>query len=88
MRLDADQKQKVLELTELQGTATEYGACGSEPFAVSDTAEPTGVELDGYTTTVICGECRTPVRAFEAQESDLRARVRAYLAIGPGRGTR
>ena len=71
MRLDADQKQKVLELTELQGTATKSGACGSEPFAVSDTAELTGGELDGYTTTVICGECVTPARAFEVQESDL-----------------
>ena len=71
MRLDADQKQKVLELTKFQGIATKCGACGSEPFAVSDTAEPTGGESEEYTAKVICEECGTPARAFEVQESDL-----------------
>ena len=71
MRLDADQKQKVLELARSQGIATRCEACGSEKFAVSDTMEPIGGGSEGYTAKVVCEECGTPARAFEVQESDL-----------------
>jgi hypothetical protein len=72
MRLDKDQKQKVLELARSQGIVTKCEACGSEEFTVSDTADPVGEESSGaYTAKVICEECGTPARAFEVQESDL-----------------
>jgi uncharacterized Zn finger protein len=72
MQLDADQKQKVLELARSQGIVTKCEACGSEEFTVSDTADPIGEESSGaYTAKVICEECGTPARAFEVQESDL-----------------
>ncbi len=71
MRLDADPKRKVLELTKSQGIAAKCEACGSEKSAVSDMAEPIGRGSEGYMAKVICKECGTPARAFEVQESDL-----------------
>ena len=72
MELDPDQKRKILELAKSQNIVTECEACGSEDFAVSDTAEPLGEGPGGsYTAKVICGECGTPARIFEVQESDL-----------------
>jgi len=72
MQLDADQKQKVLELAKSQGIVTKCEACGSEEFAVSDTVDPVGEGPGGaYTAKVVCEECGTPARVFEVQESDL-----------------
>jgi hypothetical protein len=72
MQLDADQKRKVLELARSQGIVTECEACGSEEFAVSDTADPVGEGSSGaYTAKVVCDRCGTPARAFEVQEADL-----------------
>ncbi len=72
MKLDTDQKWKILELARSQGIVDKCEACGSENFAVSDTAEPVGEGSSGaYTAKVVCKECGTPARAFEVQESDL-----------------
>ena len=72
MELDADQKRKILELARSQGIVDKCEACGSDNFAVSDTAEPVGEGSNGaYTAKVVCEECGTPARAFEVQESDL-----------------
>jgi hypothetical protein len=72
MELDADQKRNILELARSQGIVNECEACGSESFAVSDTAEPVGEGSSGaYTAKIVCNECETTARAFEVQESDL-----------------
>jgi hypothetical protein len=72
MELDADQKRNILELARSQGIVNECEACGSESFAVSDTAEPVGEGSSGaYTAKIVCNECKTTARAFEVQESDL-----------------
>jgi hypothetical protein len=72
MELGAGQKRRILELARSQGIVDECEACGSENFAVSDTAEPVGEGSSGaYTAKVVCEECGTPARVFEVQESDL-----------------
>jgi hypothetical protein len=72
MELDPNQKRKVLKIASSQGIIDECEACGSESFAVSDTADPVGEGPGGaYTVKVVCEECGTTARVFEVQESEL-----------------